>query len=84
MPTLPRKISSLGIYHVIYRGVNKQRIFEDDDDYGKFLTVLRKFRSKCDYKILGYCLMSNHIHLIIKTGKMSLGRIFQHIAPSFV
>lgn len=84
MPTLPRKISSLGIYHVIYRGVNKQRIFEDAEDYDKFLSVLRKFQAKCGYTILGYCLMSNHIHLIIKIGEMSLGKIFQHIAPSFV
>ena len=84
MPTLPRKISSLGIYHVIYRGVNKQRIFEDAEDYDKFLSVLRKFQAKCGYTVLAYCLMSNHIHLIIKKGEMSLGKIFQHIAPSFV
>ena len=84
MPTRPRKISSLGIYHVIYRGVNKQCIFEDAEDFNMFLAVLRKFQPICGYKILAYCLMSNHIHLIIKKGEMSLGRIFQHIAPSFV
>ena len=37
MPTRPRLSSSLGIYHVVYRGINKQRIFEDDEDYEKFL-----------------------------------------------
>ena len=84
MPTIPRRISSLGIYHVVYRGINKQRIFEDDEDFQRFLDTLQRFQTKCDYKILGYCLMSNHVHVIMKTGKMSLGRIFQYIAPSYV
>ena len=43
MPTRPRLSSSLGIYHVVYRGINKQRIFEDSEDYEKFLSILRKF-----------------------------------------
>ena len=84
MSTPPRKISSLNIYHVIYRGNNKQWIFEDSDDYGKFLTVLRKYQPICDFKLIAYCLMSNHIHLLIKTGEMPMSRIFQRIIPSFV
>ena len=84
MPSRPREISSLGIYHVVYRGVNKQQIFEDEDDYGKFLTVLRKYQPICGYKIIAYCLMSNHIHLLIKPGKIPLAGIFQRVIPSFV
>ena len=38
MSTTPRKTSSLGIYHVIYRGIDKQRIFEDEQDCDKFLS----------------------------------------------
>ena len=84
MPSRPREISSLGIYHVIFRGVAKQIIFEYDDDYGKFLTVLRKYQPICGYKIIAYCLMSNHVHLLIKPGEIPLDRIFQRIIPSFV
>ena len=84
MPSRPREISSLGIYHVVYRGVNKQRIFEDEDDYGKFLSVLRKYEPICGYKLIAYCLMSNHIHLLIKPGKIPLARLFQRVIPSFV
>jgi len=84
MSTPKRKESSLNIYHVIYRGINKQQIFADPDDYGKFLTVLRKYEPICGFKLYAYCLMSNHIHLVIKTGEMPLGRIFQHVIPSFV
>ena len=84
MPTPKRKISSLGIYHVIYRGINKQDVFEDQEDFEKFLEVLRRYEPICGYKILGYCLMTNHIHLIIKPGEIPLGRIFQRVIPSFV
>ena len=84
MSTPPRQPSSLSIYHVIYRGNNKQRIFEDSDDYGKFLAVLRKYQPICGFKLIAYCLMSNHIHLLIKTGEMPMSRIFQRIIPSFV
>jgi REP element-mobilizing transposase RayT len=84
MSTRPREVSSLGIYHVIYRGVGKQRIFEEDDDYGKFLAVLQKYQPICGYKILAYCLMSNHIHLLIKPDEMPMSRIFQRVIPSFV
>ncbi len=79
-----RKTSLLNIYHVIYRGVNKQLIFEDDEDYRAIIRTLRKYKDKCDYKIYAYCIMSNHIHLLISPGKMPLSRIFQHLIPSFV
>ena len=69
MSTRPRLSSSLGIYHVVYRGINKQRIFEDDEDYEKFLSILRKYQPICGYKLIAYCLMSNHIHLLIKPFK---------------
>ena len=84
MPTRPRLSSNLGIYHVVYRGINKQRIFEDSEDYEKFLSILRKYQPICGYKIIAYCLMSNHIHLLIKPGEIPLPRVFQRIIPSFV
>ena len=84
MSTRPRLSSSLGIYHVVYRGINKQRIFEDAEDYNKYLSILRKYQSICGYKLIAYCLMSNHIHLLIKPGEIPLPRIFQRISPSFV
>lgn len=84
MSTFPRRSSSLGIYHVVIRGVNKQVIFEDPEDYRKYLKILSKYQSICGYRVLAYCLMSNHVHLLIKPEEMDLGRIFQHIGPSFV
>ena len=84
MSTRPRLLSSSGIYHVVCRGINKQCIFEDEEDYEKYLSILRKYQPICGYEIIAYCLMSNHIHLLIKPGEIPLPRIFQRISPSFV
>ena len=42
MPRQARTISATNIYHAILRGVNKQQVFEDDEDYIRFLNVLRR------------------------------------------
>ncbi len=84
MSTPPRLTSSLSIYHVILRGVNKQDIFEENEDFNRLLQTLRKYQPVCGYKILAYCIMSNHVHLLIKTDQMDLAQIIQRISPSFV
>ena len=84
MPRTQRKKSSTGIYHVVFRGINKQQIFEDKEDYDRFLSLLKQYQSICGYTMYAYCLMPNHIHLLIKEGKEDLGKIFKRIGASFV
>ncbi|MDD4569940.1 MAG: transposase [Tepidanaerobacteraceae bacterium] len=84
MPRRAREKSSTGIYHVMTRGINGQIIFEDNDDYNKFIQTIRKYKKICEYEIYAYCLMSNHIHLLIKEGKEDLGRVFRRIGASYV
>jgi REP element-mobilizing transposase RayT len=84
MPRGARKKSNTGIYHVVLRGINKQRIFEDEQDYRKFLEIIKSTQDKSGYLVYAYCLMSNHIHLLIKEGTESLGNTFRRIGASFV
>jgi putative transposase len=84
MPRSARKKSSTGIYHVIFRGINKQRIFEDEEDYFFFLEKLSTYQVKSKYEIYAYCLMSNHIHLLLKEGHEDLGISFRRIGSSYV
>ncbi|MCR4772460.1 MAG: transposase, partial [Oscillospiraceae bacterium] len=79
-----RKKSASGVYHVILRGINRQTIFEEDEDYRKFLEVLRDYKQDCKFDLYAYCLMSNHIHLLLRTGKDDLGTIFIKIGARFV
>ena len=84
MPRTARRKSESGIYHVILRGMNRQQIFYDEEDYEYFLSLLERFQGVSHYELYAYCLMGNHIHLLIKTGEEPLDRIFRRIGASFV
>src|SRR6056297_1508669 len=84
MPRARRQKSETGIYHVVLRGINKQTIFEDAEDHEMFLQTLDQYKKKSGYKILAYCLMGNHVHLLMKTEDESLGRCFKRIGASYV
>jgi REP element-mobilizing transposase RayT len=84
MPRTARKKSKTGIYHIVLRGVNRQTIFEDNEDAEKFLQTLKDYKDKSGYKIYAYCLMGNHIHLLIKEEKEELGIIMRRIGASYV
>jgi len=84
MPRMRRVKSETGIYHVVLRGINKQTIFEDEEDNEKFLVTVKRYKEQSGYQLLAYCLMGNHIHLLIKTGVEELGQIFRRIGASYV
>ena len=84
MPRSARLKSASDIYHVILRGINRQRIFEDDDDYRKFLSVLYKYRDECGFTVHAWCLMPNHVHLLMQEGREPLGIVFRRIGASYV
>ena len=65
MARVERKISEGDVYHVIVRGVGKQIIFEDTRDRRVFLNMLSKSFSSLEVKVYAWCLMSNHVHLLL-------------------
>ena len=84
MPRESRKRSNSGVYHIMLRGINRQQLFEDDEDYTRFLDTLAKYREECGYSLYGYCLMPNHVHLVLREGKQPLETIMRRIGASFV
>lgn len=84
MPRAARKKSTSGFYHVILRGINRQRIFEDAEDYERYLWLLTKYKDQCGFALYAWCLMPNHIHILLKEGKEPLSQVFQRIGASFV
>ena len=67
MPRKPRAISESNIYHVVIRGADRQQMFEEKNDYDKYLDILSYYKKECQFEIYAYCLMSNHVHLLIHT-----------------
>jgi len=62
----PRQISSTGLYHIIFRGINRQNIFEEENDFIKFKEMLIKVKEDMHFETYAYCLMNNHVHMFIK------------------
>lgn len=84
MPRTERKKSASGIYHVMLRGINQQQIFEEEEDYLRFLSILRECKKESGFKLYAYCMMGNHIHLLLQEGKEPLELIFKRIGCRFV
>jgi putative transposase len=71
-------------YHVTQRGSNKQAIFFETFDHRTYLRLLRDNQQDCGVKILAYCLMPNHVHLIVRPEfEDSLGVFFRRVHGSF-
>ena len=83
MPRIARKISSTKVYHIILRGNDRQDIFLDEQDYHKFLKIVKILKEKYQYDIFTYCLMSNHVHLVIYDKNMQLSKIIQSMEISY-
>lgn len=84
MPRQARKKSEAGIYHIMLRGINQQQIFEDSEDWEKFVQILKDCKAISGYKLFAYCLMGNHIHLLIQESKESIEQVVKRIATRFV
>ena len=84
MPRQARRKSESGIYHIMLRGINQQQIFEDEEDNLRFLETLSKYKEQCGYEIYAYCLMGNHVHILLKEGKEDLTLVLKRIAGSYV
>ena len=66
------------------RGINQQQIFEDSEDFEKFLQVLKDCKAISEFQIYAYCLMGNHIHLLIHEINEPIEQIMKRVATRFV
>lgn len=79
MPRRARMHSNSGYYHIVSRGIGKQILFECNEDYVKLLDTLKKCAAEENVRVIAYCLMENHFHLLLHTDS-GLDRIMKRIA----
>lgn len=94
MPRRARIVSHSGLYHIMLRGVNRQNIFNDEDDYSEMVDILSHLHIKTDgtglivtergCSIYAYCLMSNHLHLLIREKDLTISEIVKTLASKYV
>jgi putative transposase len=76
MPRIARIVIPEVAYHVTQRGNNRQDVFFADDDRRVYLDFLAGYAREFGLKMLGYCLMTNHLHLVAVPGSAdSLARV---------
>ncbi len=83
MPRTARTLSASNIYHVMVRGVNRQDIFESDGDRQYYLSLLQECKDISGFRLHAFCLMSNHIHLLIEPGSEPLNMIFRRVGTRY-
>ncbi len=80
MSRIARLVGTGYPHHVIQRGNNREKVFLDEEDFQKYISLLEKYSSEKEASILAYCLMTNHVHLLIKPLKEdSLYKMMQGI-----
>ena len=80
MGRLPRAVDEGLIYHALNRGNSRADVFVEDSDHVAFLEALGQTQARYPFKLFGYCLMTNHFHLLLQPGLgQSISRILQSL-----
>lgn len=66
MPRIARAVAQGYPHHIIQRGNNREDVFFDDDDRRQYLSFLKRYTERWNSSVMVYCLMTNHIHLLMK------------------
>jgi len=80
MARKPRVHVPDGYYHVMMRGNMGSELFFSEADYSRFFLLLQEGIERYGHRVHAFCLMTNHVHLLIQVGKIPLSRIIQNLA----
>ena len=67
------------VYHVMNRGVSRQRVFLGRGDYEAFIKTVSEIHDRWGVEVFAYCLMGNHYHLCLRTPEGNLSRVMRHL-----
>lgn len=80
-----RKLSATGFYHIMFRGINRQHLFDDEGDYRYFFESMARIKTDMYFELHAYCLMSNHVHLLIREKQMGdISTIMKRLLTKYV
>jgi len=72
------------IYHAVARGNNRQAVFREPQDYDHFLRLLLSLKATIPFRLYGYCLMTNHVHLLLQPDEeASLSALLQRLLGTY-
>ena len=84
MPRLPRSYIKTSFFHVITQGINKSYIFEKAEDIKYYIKIMYHLTKEQKIKIIGYCIMNNHAHMLIETEEIEeLSKYMQRLNTKY-
>ncbi len=84
MPRYARKRNEKGIHHVVVQGKRLEELFSDPSDKELYLEILFKYKAKTGIKLYAFCILENHVHLVIEeTADESISSFMRRIGVSF-
>jgi REP element-mobilizing transposase RayT len=83
MPRHARVLSETQTYHIMLRGNNRQDVFIDDEDKARIIATISEKKGSGRFVLYAYCVMDNHLHLVLKEGTDPLSRALKRIGTSY-
>jgi putative transposase len=71
------------LHHVILRGIEKRRVVDDDKDRENFVSRLGNLAQETDTKIYAWSLMTNHVHLLLRSGPLGLPKFMRRFLTGY-
>ena len=84
MPRSARIKEATAIYHVMARSISEFDLFPDKNDKEEFLDILQTLKEKLQFRIYGYCLMSNHYHIIVDSNGYDISKLMKSLNQRYV
>ena len=79
MPRIARKYITVPFFHLMTQGINKEYIFENNKDKEMYEKLILRYKEEFDVDILAYCIMDNHVHILIRIKSTENMSRFMHI-----
>ncbi|MCM0650009.1 transposase [Clostridium swellfunianum] len=79
MPRIARVKMHGAIYHIMARSISEVDLFKTDEDRKKYMFLIKEYQEVYNFKVYAYCLMKNHVHLIIDSNGADISKIMHCI-----
>ena len=84
MPRYPRSYLNTSFFHVMTQGINKNYIFDNSNDIVYYINKMEQLTREQKIEILAYCIMNNHVHLLIRTNEIGeLSKYMQRLNMTY-
>lgn len=83
MPRRERQKEAYSTYHIIMRGNEKRNIFLAEEDRDRFMTLLERAKESYNFKLYAYCLMANHVHLVLMDNGHDISQTMKSINTGY-